>query len=707
METNTKIQKHQTDLQLITEQLNANNCNLNVGDIFVIDDHYHEFIKISKIEVRKVVDYAATRDKKKNPSGKQIKVKEVWVYYDCNEDWEGTEWRDYGSDELPEFIKKYGDYKIDKPIPEYTAEAAEVIKSGNYDMYKSSETVNEDEALVNMNSKEGLQVLKQGMDERRKHVELVKRFVNVELNKKRQELEKLRDNLGLIVADFRHKVEKIEKVIYTIELYLGISEQIIQLQEGVKAGADEVIYFRQDVLYMDEEYGDVGHDKQGIDFQEIDVFDKWLCEGKNYLKLIPEQKSIVVFRVRREDKEYYENNPFINAMMNAENHKSYILIRNGDNLYRIWADIQISRLFPRQKELMEIQMEIAEEESGKHKSFRDADKLKKELDNTVLHYKQQILMLQGLLDRTDILHPIPEGLRITSAKCHDEGKVRFIYDDEIKLPDSRKPFWDWHKQINSTLTFGSRVIYNPPSYEQWKRDRYGKAERYDERYNKGTYDHPAWDLPSPPHEGVYSVEKYSKPVSEVVYEDFREKNHFSGKMETCQRRKVDEKGHTVYNNYVKDFFAIRYNPKDEIRNNWDYWDDGHERKNKIAFKIYADDKFILNYDAISLDDINFYINSRVNRRHYLYLMPLLGTVRDLLLKEIEWEKHFVRMVLDESIREFGEKASKHEAEIETAVWGFIKKWKDNIKWKRPISQADDKALKYVKAKVRNFVSKIK
>lgn len=237
MEANTKIQKHQTDLQLITDKLHESGYSLNIGDIFAVADSYNEFYRVEKIEVRKVVDYHATRDKEKNPTGKTIyeKEKEIRVRYETNEDWEGTKWRHYGEERLDRFIEKYGDLKIDKPISEYTKEAQDVIASGNYDMYKSSDTVNADEALVSMNSKEGLQVLKQGMDEKRKHVLLVKKFVTIELNKKKQELEQLRDNLGLIVADFREKVEKIEKVIYTIELYLGISEQIIQLQEGRRA----------------------------------------------------------------------------------------------------------------------------------------------------------------------------------------------------------------------------------------------------------------------------------------------------------------------------------------------------------------------------------------------------------------------------------------------------------------------------------------
>ena len=714
MKKNNQIQKSQSDIQLIAEKLHENNYDLQVGDIFIVaeKEYYHELFRIKEIKIEERVDWSATKDKEANPSGKEIMMKEVKICYEENKDWELTEWRGGSTENLENFIKKYGDYKLSKPVSEYIKEAKGVISSGNFEAYKSQENINADEALVSMNSKEGLQVMKSSMEERRKHVAVVKSFINYELKKKRFELERLRDNLGLIVQDFQEKVEKLTKIIYSIELYLGIREDIVQLQEGKRGDINEIIYFRQEVLFMDEEFGDPGD--EGIDFKQIEVFDEWLVKNKNYNKIIPEQKSIVVFKVRRKDKDYCLDNPWINAMMNAENHKSYILIRNGDNIFRIWANITIDRLFPKKSELMDLQIKIAEEKKKEEKFINHWGKLgsertAKEFDDTLLHYKQQVLMLQGLLDRTEVFHPIPEGLSLLNVKCHDEGKVRFIYDDEMKLPDSRKEFWDWHAEINESITFGSRVILSTPKRGYKRSDRYEECERYDERYNRGSYDHPSYNIPEPPVEGIYSVEKYSKEVTEDVMEEFPNLDYKQGSDDYrfYKRHAQDENGKYKYHTYIKDFTVIKYNPKDEIRNLWDYWDDAHERKNKLSYKIYPDDGFILNYDKISLEDIEFYLTSRVNRRHYLSMMPLLISVKKLLLNELEWEKHFVRMILDEAMREFGDKVTKNETQIEAQIWGFIKKWKDNIKWKRPISQSDEKALKYVKSKTINYINKLK
>ena len=67
------------------------------------------------------------------------------------------------------------------------------------------------------------------------------------------------------------------RVITTIELYLGINEELFCIQEGAKAHVDTPITFRQGVLYMDEE---IGHWKDGgLDYTNIEWFDTWWSLG--------------------------------------------------------------------------------------------------------------------------------------------------------------------------------------------------------------------------------------------------------------------------------------------------------------------------------------------------------------------------------------------------------------------------------------------
>ncbi|WP_028298878.1 hypothetical protein [Olivibacter sitiensis] len=169
-------------------------------------------------------------------------------------------------------------------------------------------------------------------------------------------LERRMDKMRGMLAAFTGQISKLNRLIYTIELYLGIKEELHQLQKGSWADVHDPICFRQRRLYMDVEVGNPLDDGQGIDFQSIEVFDEWLLRknsywGKyNYELMLPETKGVVVFKVRRENKNY-DPNPFINHMMNAPNHMTYLLIRNGENIFRIYGDINIGqKLFPDQDE---------------------------------------------------------------------------------------------------------------------------------------------------------------------------------------------------------------------------------------------------------------------------------------------------------------------------------------------------------------------
>lgn len=189
-------------------------------------------------------------------------------------------------------------------------------------------------------------------------------FMKVRARAVKNLLEKRMQELRVWAAGMEGFIAKLNKLIWSIELYLGIKEELIGLQQGISAPADEPICFRQRRLYMDEEVGDPMADNQGLDFKKIDTFDNWLLQRNDYHKkfnyefIIPEQKSVVILKVRRNDKQYTDN-PWVNGMMNQPNHLTYVLIRNGENLYRIYADIVIGEnFFPDQDELTELVQKV-------------------------------------------------------------------------------------------------------------------------------------------------------------------------------------------------------------------------------------------------------------------------------------------------------------------------------------------------------------
>jgi hypothetical protein len=133
-----------------------------------------------------------------------------------------------------------------------------------------------------------------------------------------------------------------------------------------------------------------------------------------------------------------------------------------------------------------------------------------------------------------------------------------------------------------------------------------------------------------------------------------------------------------------------YNPKDTVWPGWgDSWSDEHERKKGITFTCCPDEFFILNYDRISLDDVEYYINSRVDRENYLSMIPVLWAIKKARIKEIEWEKHFVKLVSDRT------------GIAQEQVWKAVNWWKYRNIWKRPIREDDAKALRMIERKAKN------
>lgn len=283
--------------------------DLRVGDMFIkVDGQYHcdyhcDIIRVIGFE-------------RKGKNG-------VYVQYQVAVNWEATEWGDNSDEkESNKFertsLSQFKEYwtndrrtsKLErgKTLKEYFEEAANIM-TGKTSLTAYEATllgeVSEERALMHKGSKEALIAMQQDLEARRSKVEVLKAFVGYEMERRHQELEKVQERMQEIMADFQKKITKIMKVITTIELYLGIDEELFQIQDGPKASATEPIQFRQAVLYMDEE---IGHwESGGLDYTNITWFDEWLVKDSNYKKLLPEQKGMAVFRPRRNDKNYESN----------------------------------------------------------------------------------------------------------------------------------------------------------------------------------------------------------------------------------------------------------------------------------------------------------------------------------------------------------------------------------------------------------------
>jgi hypothetical protein len=142
----------------------------------------------------------------------------------------------------------------------------------------------------------------------------------------------------------------IEGKIHTVELYAGLQEELVQVREGAAAELGAKVHLMQRMHYMDEECL-ARYEAGGMDFKDVSKFDAWLARDGNFGRILPHDRCVVAFRIRRDAKDYGNLNAFISFEFNQLNKKTFLYIRNGRQLWRMHTTIEFSEgLFPRRED---------------------------------------------------------------------------------------------------------------------------------------------------------------------------------------------------------------------------------------------------------------------------------------------------------------------------------------------------------------------
>lgn len=142
----------------------------------------------------------------------------------------------------------------------------------------------------------------------------------------------------------------IEGKIHTVELYAGLQEELIQVRDGAPADLSARVHLMQRMHYMDEECL-ARYEAGGMDFKDIGVFDAWIAKDENLSRILPHDRCIVAFRVRRNNKDYGDLDPFIKLRFDRNNKSTFLYIRNGRQLWRMSTSIDFNQsLFPKQED---------------------------------------------------------------------------------------------------------------------------------------------------------------------------------------------------------------------------------------------------------------------------------------------------------------------------------------------------------------------
>lgn len=409
------------------------------------------------------------------------------------------------------------------------------------------------------------------------------RTVRNSIFSKMSELKKQQAELEKQVELLKEWMKSKYKVIEAIELYLGTKEEIVALIDN-KERADELpLHVYQQKLYMDEEYGIINlalnrvEEAVDFDYSKIEQFDNWIV--KNYKIYMPHKKSICVFQVKRHEKDY--GDIWENFRKNHYNGITYFLIRNGENLYRIFSGIHVPHsVFPTKKEQEKIYKDAYE--------WHDQKKTQEQIEKHMLPWKYVTAYLQGLIDRTDILgtnlkgnvnfmlNVIPEDFCVLERNMEAENWIE----------DKSKPLWrDYLKSVNDKTEKGDIIcIVN------MDRPSYGSKES--EWYWLSSHGFP------------YGRNNVTPPSTSCFYKVEDICNGDEGKLKNRDSIFRHEK-----------YFKILYWESDEVYTYYSY----HDRKKRTGIWLSEDE--ILNLSKIDEKEIEFYLTDRRYREDYLKSIP--------------------------------------------------------------------------------------
>ncbi len=604
-----------SNIQKSNNPLLSNDENtINIGDIFIRN----------KIENDYPLLKILSKDKSENS--------ELYLITFIPLNYDGTEYykdkrtkQKYLSHILDYFTKFNGELSS-------IIEDVEKLDNGSF-IFQHNES--EQNSLIGKASKQVLEIISLELSDKIAYFENVNILLRAKHQKLENELIERRNKLLSYKNSMMAQLDKANKTIQIIELYLGIEEEIVQILEGEKASDKDILHIRQLVLFMDEECAIIHHEDQGLDFSNVDKFDKWLIQNNNFEKIIPEQKCIVAFRPRRRDKDYGDS--FYNSTLNIHNkQRTYILCRNGKNLYRVFTEkiSPFNVLFPKKNEIQNESIESKNSSWGA-----------KELDKKIHEYKTIIGLLQGLIDRANLFDLAG---KVNLGRIENSENFKLVYDAEDLLTDGHITFREWKRNLQDSIVEGTRVL-NAAIYG-------GNGREKDRLFYWLNSD---WKVPSPPQMGVYQV--------------YQKKDY-------------------------KNQLYISYLPDEDI---WVMGDDGHwdqrKRKKKIHWKIDVWDDFLLNYDQLDLETIDYFLNSRVDRVNYVKMIPALLFAKKELLKEFESEKEFKKGLFEEILRI--DKSLKEDFVL-SKIEELVKWWKLKNKWKRYISSDDEKAWRMIISKFK-------
>lgn len=264
----------------------------------------------------------------------------------------------------------------------------------------------------------------------------------------------------------------LQKGVQSLGLYTGTDVEVTRLAEGEGADPTEKLMIHRDMLFMDEEYLvnlDQERGSGGADHEDFDDFVEQIKVDPTLRdRIFPFPRMVVLMRYRRTGKIYFESDTVEAALANAEynkpNKEQFLLIRDGDNLWKVYSELTtqaITALYPR-KSMGDAPFRGVDGTTIGLNDLRFSD-AKGQFNDLNRVYKNLLILLWGLNDRMGVFGPFYDPADWTPSGFIDEAfqhRYMRFWDpyEEATLGTGRPRFRTWVKSMNGWLRSGSRVV---------------------------------------------------------------------------------------------------------------------------------------------------------------------------------------------------------------------------------------------------------
>jgi hypothetical protein len=341
-------------------------------------------------------------------------------------------------------------------------------------------------------------------------------------------------------------LDAIKQRIFSVELYAGLVEQIVEItpEDARAAPSGTPVHLMQRRCYMDDE-SLARYEAGGMSYKDVGGFYSWLARPENRDRLLPHPRCIVAFRIRRKDKANLTGSIFSIANEHKLNKSTFLFIRNGEKLFCLSTSIDFGeRLFPHGEHsnftgklwlntfwsrvdgvITDAQYQglveekdailashaeyekLPEKQRSKHPNHRHFwpffrldhdddpdsytpfepsniyyDDAVKYIQDKVNEHNRLVLVLQGLFDRSPVLHPHPP-YKLWQPEGFAEA-IRLVYDDSLALDPSETPpdFEAYRARLNASITVGTVTV---GQLAAWHEDKEEERQRKYREYSYG------------------------------------------------------------------------------------------------------------------------------------------------------------------------------------------------------------------------------